>query len=203
MSYTRVIPRDLFNEANLLKCMAALWIALDSRGGHAARISNDDQSVDDGFAIEMDPSDGSISVTNVSFTIGGEDYRLWRPLNARSAWPLYVNHGDESIRVFTESGDLSEEFWALISGALVEQASKLRRVYCLDMTDDPLGTGEATYHTSLAGAKRRAERLSAEPLYWVADEDDSNAVVYGYKYGTTEEDQSAWSVWPLDVIDDD
>jgi hypothetical protein len=29
MGYTRVIPRDLFNEANLLKCIGGLYIALE------------------------------------------------------------------------------------------------------------------------------------------------------------------------------
>lgn len=28
-TYIRVLPRDLFNEADLLKCVARLWILLD------------------------------------------------------------------------------------------------------------------------------------------------------------------------------
>ncbi len=38
MTYKRVIPRDLFNEANLLKCYGALWIALDNARGHTAKL---------------------------------------------------------------------------------------------------------------------------------------------------------------------
>lgn len=31
--YIRVVPRDLFNEGDLLKCYGRLWILLDERRG--------------------------------------------------------------------------------------------------------------------------------------------------------------------------
>lgn len=119
MTYTRVIPRDLFNEADLLKCYGRLWILLDETRGHSARLG-DAESEHSGapFEIRQDEADGSISVANVPFTIRGERWRLSRPLNCRSPWPLWCSSPDEETceRVFTEEGRFSPEFVQLIMG---------------------------------------------------------------------------------------
>jgi len=117
MSYIRVIPRDLFNEADLLKCLGRLWILLDETRGHDATVG-DASGEHDGtaFDIVQDESDGSIYVANVPFRIGRSEYTLFRPLNARSPWPLYIHHNFNDIRVFDEDGKLSGQFQALIMG---------------------------------------------------------------------------------------
>lgn len=119
MTYTRVIPRDLFNEADLLKCYGRLWILLDETRGHSARLG-DAESEHNGapFEIWQDEADGSISVANVPFTIRGERWRLSRPLNCRSLWFLWCSSPDEETceRVFTEEGRFSPEFVQLIMG---------------------------------------------------------------------------------------
>ena len=43
MTYTRVIPRDLFNEGDLLKCYGRLWILLDETRGHVAQLGEEEQ----------------------------------------------------------------------------------------------------------------------------------------------------------------
>lgn len=113
MSYVRVLPRDLFNEADLLKCLGHLWILVDG----ATNVGFDVEDVPT-FDIQQDPSDGSLYVANLPFSMGGRRSHLSRPLNSRDAWPLYISfpdHPDVDVtRVFTETGSLSIEFKMLM-----------------------------------------------------------------------------------------
>lgn len=117
MSYARVIPRDLFNEANLLKCLGQLYIALDNEQGHDAVLELTDDT--GGWEIDQSPDDGSIRAWNVRLTVKGVDIPLYRPLNSRQPHPLWVEVPTfppvpgcqpEDFRVFTEEGKLSDEF---------------------------------------------------------------------------------------------
>jgi hypothetical protein len=116
IEYRRVIPRDLFNEGDLLNCLGRLWIKLDERRGHRAMLDCPCGA----FDISQSKADGSIEALGVDFFIrnkggpGEKDYRLFRPLNARDKWPLYASIGDEDVRVFDEQGELSPEFRAHI-----------------------------------------------------------------------------------------
>jgi len=120
MSYMRVIPRDLFNEADLLKCLGKLELALDNMQGHKASMTlleGGDFPGTDGWAIEQNPDDGSIYSRNIEFLIDGDPYEIYRPLNSREKMPVYLRipSGEtDDIRVFTESGNLSREFCAFI-----------------------------------------------------------------------------------------
>lgn len=120
MNYTRVIPRDLFNEANLLKCYGRLWILLDEMVGHHEAQLGDKNNEHYGaaFNIVQDETDGSISIWNLCFYVHGKNYRLFRPLNARSPWPLWCTSPDGEFceRVFSDAGFLSSEFLRLIKG---------------------------------------------------------------------------------------
>lgn len=116
-NYWRVIPRDLFNEADLLKCLGKLWVRLDDLHRHGAAFSDDPLPE---FDVDQNAGDGSISVSNIAFRVHGIRCILFRPLNARSPWPLYVRPAAgeefEELRVFDTEGDgrLSAEFLALI-----------------------------------------------------------------------------------------
>jgi hypothetical protein len=111
MSYKRVIPRDLFNEASLLKCL-----------GHLALQINDDHTPEglellhrypeSGFPIEMDESDGSIFCSELTLkTPDGRTTALWRSLNSRLSWPLRLLDAEENdIYVFDEDGYFTAEF---------------------------------------------------------------------------------------------
>lgn len=116
--YVRVLPRDLFNEAGLLKCIGTLWIALDETGGHSARIEEEDVPR---FDIVQDAG-GGLTVANLTFTIGGVPHRLMRPLNSRESWALFVEEceGDpdfDPVRVFDGVGRLSDDMRRLIGAA--------------------------------------------------------------------------------------
>jgi hypothetical protein len=112
-NYIRVLPRDLFNEANLLKCLGALWIAVEN--SDKARFTVDDV---DQFDIRQSDSDGSTYVANAPFEIEGEGYHLFRPMNSREAWPLLavISNDDDAdcISVFNDDGTLSDDMKALI-----------------------------------------------------------------------------------------
>lgn len=113
-NYIRVLPRDLFNEANLLKCLGRLWIALDeTAAGHGARFVTEDVPA---FEIEQDPSSGAIYAANVRFRVYGTYCRLTRPLNSRRSWALYAEPDDDAdpVDVFDDEGNLSDEFRAFI-----------------------------------------------------------------------------------------
>jgi hypothetical protein len=121
MTYRRTIPRDLFNEADLLKCYGRLYMALENVRGHHAKL----ESYDGGgpFLIEQNGADGSISVANVVLTVAREQVLLYRPLNSRSAWPLWVSTESllptpgavvEDFKVFDVAGNLSNDMLAFI-----------------------------------------------------------------------------------------
>lgn len=114
--YARVTPRDLFNEASLLKCYGKLTLELERRRTFAEL--EEDALKHDPFDIRQDQSDGSISILNLPFKVRGVAFRLYRPLNSREPWPLWCESpfacDEEDIEVFTADGELSPEFLALI-----------------------------------------------------------------------------------------
>lgn len=116
MTYCRVVPRDLFNEASLLKCVGRVWILLDNIVGHGAVLDEGDGSP---FLIEQDEGSGAIGVANLTFTVRGRQYFLMRPLNSREAWPLYVQSNSdpdfEEVAVFDTMGAFTQEMLAFIS----------------------------------------------------------------------------------------
>lgn len=113
MSYQRVIPRDLFNEASLLKCYGKLWLELEQR--NLPHVSLSGPPVGEAFDVQQDWSSGAVTIRNVILRIDGWEVALWRPLNSREPWPLYcppVTVNGDDIAVFTNDGELSPEFLA-------------------------------------------------------------------------------------------
>jgi hypothetical protein len=117
-NYIRVIPRDLFNEASLLKCLGTLYIALEN-------VPDCDQAEFavgdvDSFDIHQDSNDGSIYVANLPFVVAGRACHLSRPLNSRQPWPLWLSDRDnddfDRIEVFNEQGKLSSDMLAFLKG---------------------------------------------------------------------------------------
>lgn len=116
MSYIRVIPRDLFNEANLFKCLAQLEILTDNPNINA-RVEIRRGFEWDGFGVRQYQMDGSIEANNVMVYVGRYSYvHHFRPLNSRQPWPLYVRIEQDDIEVFTDDGKLSPAFLELCNG---------------------------------------------------------------------------------------
>ncbi len=104
--YARVIPRDLFNEANLLKCFGNLYLRLEVLSLPDVYLDHDDEL----FAIDQHEDSGAIYIKNVRLVVRGTHVHIERPLNSRYAWPLYLTTpDDEEISVFDDDGNLSEE----------------------------------------------------------------------------------------------
>lgn len=110
-TYQRVIPRDLFNEANLLKCLGRFWIETERYQPRKVTIEHDGEA----FDVWLDDGDGSISVRNVEIFINGRPHAHRRPLNSREPWPFYLNTGEDYVPAFNDKGELSPEILALIT----------------------------------------------------------------------------------------
>lgn len=110
MTYNRVIPRDLFNEAKLLKCLGKLHIAAERHApGHVVVAANEYASLE-GFGVSQDQSDGSMYADNVTVRVNGKLVHVSTPLNSREDLPLYAQSGDEVVAVFNANGFLTSEF---------------------------------------------------------------------------------------------
>lgn len=116
MSYPRVIPRDLFNEANLLKCYGRIYLELERLPNVGAELLFPGEGTGEAFVVEQDEADGSIYLANVHFMIRGTSYPMRRPLNSRDNYPLYITLDDyqDPIRVFNELGHFSQEMRAFL-----------------------------------------------------------------------------------------
>jgi hypothetical protein len=107
VSYKRVIPRDLFNEASLLKCYGQLYLQLEKLDMEDCLRHADDESL---FQVEQDWAGGGLSLQNVTLVVRGEPVQLLRPLNARDPYPLYAfTKDEEEIAVFNDDGSLDED----------------------------------------------------------------------------------------------
>jgi hypothetical protein len=107
MSYLRVIPRDLFNEGDLLKCYGQLYLELEKLRLEECLEHHADK---DQFRIRQNPEDGSLTIGNVILIVRGKQVHLSRPLNARAKYPLWASVDDHEYRVFDAEGKLSDEF---------------------------------------------------------------------------------------------
>ena len=121
--YQRVLPRDAFNEGNLMTNIGRLWILLDEHRDHDASIVEEDVEQ---FDIRQNDATGGLTVTNLTFLVGGTRHYLERPLNSRDKWPLLVSEKDgdedfEPVEIFNDEGGFSAEMLQLI-GAKREEA---------------------------------------------------------------------------------
>lgn len=103
-NYARVVPRDLFNEGDLLKCLGRFTLLIEEH--RAPDIVLDHTGGP--FYIVQDDSDGSISVGSMPLKVRGRNITLFRPLNARLAWPLMA--ADDTLSNVTEVFDLDGNF---------------------------------------------------------------------------------------------
>lgn len=104
--YNRVIPRDLFNEAKLLKCIGNLCLKIHHR----------QTPVEMSFEENLQPfeialmDEGSLVLTNVQIAIKRKLYRFKTVYNSKANYPLYVEKDNCEYLVFNEDGHFSYEF---------------------------------------------------------------------------------------------
>lgn len=104
--YQRVIPRDLFNESKLLKCLGQLSLLIHD--GFIPQLTVN--HVGNKFRIYQRESDGGLYITNVRFLVKEVALELYTSYNSHEPYPLLCMAGDEEIEVFYESGTLTTEF---------------------------------------------------------------------------------------------
>lgn len=105
--YSRVIPRDLFNESNLLFLLGKLVCHIeDRRDSLPWRIEYDGKA----FDICQDENDGSINCFNISFFIGDYELIVSRPLNCREKWTLIGLYKGEEYYIFDSNGNVMPNF---------------------------------------------------------------------------------------------
>lgn len=113
-AYRRVIPRDLFNESKLLKCLGKLSLLHvdEMLPGLEVRLPNSE----DPFYIAQAQSSGDLRCLTVRVLMWGKGLDVFLPLNDRDPWPLMCRVGDEEdddyfeIAVFDDDGNVTAEF---------------------------------------------------------------------------------------------
>lgn len=107
--YTRVIPRDLFNEAKLLKCMGLLCLKIHDRQTPVAMDLYDDQGDLNQFEIGLLDT-GHLTLTSIRIYIGKKNFIFKTVYNSKENYPLFVDHNDCEYLVFDENGEWDQEF---------------------------------------------------------------------------------------------
>jgi hypothetical protein len=123
--YKRVIPRDLFNEAKLLKCLGQLSLLIhDGKAPAGLTVTHNG----DEFRVSQNSSDGSLMVTSeLDFYAGGYRLILSTPLNSRRPYPLTCLHpAADEVEVFQDDGSLTDEFVEFVD--MIRQTQKNLRM---------------------------------------------------------------------------
>lgn len=125
--YTRVLPRDLFNEAKLLKCLGRL--VLKTVDGQVPDLTFEHHNVIfsegeiyKGFDVSQNPDSGDLYVWNLRFYFKEQPIYFESNYNCKSPYPLTFifqdRFGDSDINcgafVFDDDGEFSEEFKKLL-----------------------------------------------------------------------------------------
>lgn len=108
MSYTRVIPRDFFNESKLLKCMGQLSLKiLDGMLPEGIKIEIDECGQP--FEIHQ-TNDGRLYLNDYDVTINDTYVSLSTTYNSKDNYPLICFHDDVETTVFDDNGDFTQDF---------------------------------------------------------------------------------------------
>jgi hypothetical protein len=105
-TYTRVIPRDFFNEAKLLKCMGQLALKiLDNQTPCKIII----EESGDPFDINLS-DDGCLFISNYTVLVKEQEIMFKTTYNSKSAYPFYAEIDYCDYEVFDEKGEFTQEF---------------------------------------------------------------------------------------------
>lgn len=110
-SYRRVIPRDLFNESKLLKCMGQLSLKIHDGmlpEGMDIEIEDSGQPFD---IIQL--SDGYLTINNYHTYLNNEQVIFKTTYNSKQPYPLFCQIGYNEYEVFDDNGEFTKEFKAI------------------------------------------------------------------------------------------
>ena len=110
MSYQRVLPRDAFNEANYLKCIGRLaLIRNDQLEGYQYFELVSDLYEEFGSSFSRN-QDGDLYCHSTFIRVLEGKYRIYRNLNSRSPYPVYIITDVGMIDLLTDEGNLTQDF---------------------------------------------------------------------------------------------
>lgn len=111
MSYKRVLPRDLFNEAKLLKCIGRLFLMHhDGELSDAVKLIHDTSECE-GFDVRFDENNNRLYVNNVFVYINDEFWCHGCSYNSRDNYSLVLEHDEQgAFFIFNEEGRLMPNF---------------------------------------------------------------------------------------------
>lgn len=105
--YCRVIPRDLFNEAKLLKCIGRPCLLIhDGMNLGCMSFEHDGES----FEIWLMEKESYLIVDNIQFMCGDTLVAFVTEYNSKSEYPLYAYHDYCEYLVFDSAGNYTEDF---------------------------------------------------------------------------------------------
>ena len=111
-NYKRVVPRDLFNEAKLLKCVGRLSLIIhdgDNPFGLKVEMEPSEEGDYDGFQIKQ-LQDGNIYISNLKVLNPAlNEVLISSSYNSKDNYSLFFGE-DATERVLDEDGNLTEEF---------------------------------------------------------------------------------------------
>ena len=110
MNYKRVIPRDFFNEAKLLKCLGAFVICIEKNPELHFTVEEDGES----FDIRFDGASLELYCANYTFSYKEQKLYLFTPYNSKGNYPLYCRGKFSDVSVFDDNGNFSDEFLELL-----------------------------------------------------------------------------------------
>lgn len=120
INYTRVFPRDFFNEAKLLKCFGVLALKIHDRLAPEGLELHEnvtceefESGYDEGFKIGL-MDEGYLTIANISISAHGVPLLFCTNYNSKDNFPFFVYHEYTEIYVFDEQGDFQEEFIGFI-----------------------------------------------------------------------------------------
>ncbi len=102
MMYQRVIPRDLFNESKLLKCLGQLALLIHE--GRAPAVLTAEHEGDE-FRIDQRPGCAGLYVASgLRFKVRSLVLELYTTYNCKEPFPLLLGTEDGEIEVSTMMG---------------------------------------------------------------------------------------------------
>lgn len=106
LEYNRVIPRDLFNEAKLLKCLGVLTLKIhDNQAPEGLKVDQ----IDNDFKIGL-TDEGSLKTNSLQFTYKDEILSFETTYNSKNNFPLFCCFAYCEFLVFDETGNFDNEF---------------------------------------------------------------------------------------------
>lgn len=106
-NYTRVVPRDLFNEAKLLKCMGHLVLKILDRKTPVEMTNSENGKA---FKVVQFEEDGGLAIANLDIKIKGKSFIFKTVYNSKHNYPLLLYYEWCEYPVFDDKGEFTDEF---------------------------------------------------------------------------------------------